>query len=520
MKSLLAISLIASIATTTQADYLLWCHWYDLETRLGEGNVPDGDGVFAAMVEAADSNGNYALDACTPFGCDPEFDGPIITHKSGASGVSTHAASVGHRFLGRESGMAPNLKQIQAYESNSWVNADCLKVGQSGQMPDISGAIKVWNHSWVADTTNNEATRRLDWIVAHHTTDPIMCVGLNNGTVSSPLLTNAFNIITVGRRDGDHAWGTVLPPADDPGRMRPDIVGPQFTTSLAVATISASSAMLVDAALRDENLPAAAEASEVIKAVLMAGADHTGPIDGTGDQWSNESPQTGPARGQTQSPLDPVVGAGHLDIERAYLILTGGQQPGALDTNPPGDASSAGWSLESIAGGGTMQWRFRSLGYTDEFTILATWHRMIESDFSGGSLANFDMSLLRMSDGTAANIDGDEGVGVFDAGNVISESSVDNVEHIYVTGLQPGHYVLSLNRRDADATPVDVAIAWWTDGEVLNADIDNSGEVNIGDLLAMFELWGTCGEGCDADLTGNGELDLDDLLALIERWGA
>jgi hypothetical protein len=54
----------------------------------------------------------------------------------------------------------------------------------------------------------------------------------------------------------------------------------------------------------------------------------------------------------------------------------------------------------------------------------------------------------------------------------------------------------------------------------MNADIDNSGEVNIGDLLAMFELWGTCGEGCDADLTGNGELDLDDLLALIERWGA
>ena len=94
MKSLLAISLIASIATTSQADYLIWCHWYDLETRLGEGNMPDGDGVFAAMVELEDGNGNYALDECTPYGCDPEFDwpdgpdgpeGPIITHKSGAS---------------------------------------------------------------------------------------------------------------------------------------------------------------------------------------------------------------------------------------------------------------------------------------------------------------------------------------------------------------------------------------------------------------------------------------------------
>jgi len=532
MKSLLAISLIASIATTAQADYLLWCHWYDLETRLGEGNMPDGDGVFAAMVEAADSNGNYALDECTPYGCNAEFDwpdgpdgpeGPIITHKSGASDVSIHAFTVGRRFLGRESGMAPNLKQIQAYEVEQWLGAGCLKVGQSGQMPDISGAVKVWNHSWVGDyesgTLNNEATRRLDWIAAHHTTDPVMCVGLSNTSAPFPLLANAFNIIAVGSRDGEHAWGTVPSPADGHGRMRPDIVGPQFTTSEAVATISASSAMLVDVARGDESLPAAAEASEVIKAVLMAGADHTGPIDGTGDQWSNEAPQTGPARGQTQSPLDPVVGAGHLDIERAYLILTGGQQSGAADDQTPGDASSAGWSLESIAGGATMQWRFRSLGYSDEFSILATWHRMIESDFSGGSLANFDLSLLRMSDGAATNIDGDEGVGVFDEGNVMSESVVDNVEHIYVTGLQPGHYVLSLNRRDADSTPVDVAIAWWTDGEVMNADIDNSGEVGIGDLLAMFEVWGTCGEGCAADVDGNGQLDVDDLVALIERWG-
>ena len=523
MKSLLAISLIASIATTSQADYLLWCHWYDLETRLGEGNMPDGDGVFAAMVELEDGNGNYALDACTPYGCDPEFVGPIITHKSGASDVSSHASMVGRRFLGRESGMAPNLKQIQAYEVNAWLGAGCLKVGQSGQMPYISGAVKVWNHSWIGDyesgTLNNEATRRLDWIAAHHTTDPVMCVGLNNGTASSPLLSSAFNIIAVGRRDGDHAWGTVPPPADGPGRMRPDIVGPQFTTSEAVATISASSAMLVDVARGDESLPAAAEASEVIKAVLMAGADHTGPIDGTGDQWSNESPQTGHARGQTQSPLDPVVGAGHLDIERAYLILTGGQQSGALDDQTPGDASSAGWSLESIAGGATMQWRFRSLGYSDEFSILATWHRMIESDFSGGSLANFDLSLLRMTDGAAANINGYEGIGVFDEGNVISESFIDNVEHLYVTGLQPGHYVISLNRRDAESTPADVAIAWWTDGEVLNADIDNSGEVSIGDLLTMFEVWGTCGEGCAADVDGNGQLDVDDLVALIERWG-
>ena len=47
-------------------------------------------------------------------------------------------------------------------------------------------------------------------------------------STSSPL-----DAVTAG-----HTWSTVPPPADGPGRMRPDIVGPQFTTSLAVATIS------------------------------------------------------------------------------------------------------------------------------------------------------------------------------------------------------------------------------------------------------------------------------------------
>ena len=80
--------------------------------------------------------------------------------------------------------------------------------------------------------------------------------------------------------------------------------------------------------------------------------------------------------------------------------------------------------------------------------------------------------------------------------------------------------VLSVLRRDTDETPVDLAIAWWTNGEIMNADLDDNGEVGVGDLLTMFEQWGTCSDGCDADLDGNGVLDLEDLLALIERWGA
>ncbi len=512
MRTLAVCLCIAAAITPCGADYRTVCGWTDLVERLGEDNVPRGDGVHIAMVES-DDEGNYALDDCAPWACDPEFAGQLITQKSGETGKSNHAYSVGIRLCGHNSGMAPEVLQVQCYEVNGFLSDDCLNTGGGSTKPEVSGAVKVWNHSWAGDagsnTINNEISRRIDWMVDSHATRPVVCVGLNNAAQQTPLLANCFNVIAVGQRNGDHSHGPVPTGYDGDGRQRPDLCGPEVTTSHSTSPVSAAAAMLIGLVRSDDTLHEDGEQPDVIKAILMASAQHTGTF-GSGELWSNVTPQDGDDRGLTATPLDPVMGAGLLDVDRAHVILTAGMQTA-------GSATAAGWSRETLGATGAAEWHFNALASTDVFVASAAWNRSVSSNFGSWSLADFNLELLRFVDGRLESIIGDSGIDVFDSGNVRSASQVDPVEHLYVTGLAAGHYVLRLERADGGGGDNDVALAWYTTGEVINADLDGNGSVGVEDLLSLLEAWSTCAP-CPADLNEDGVLDLDDILLLIERW--
>jgi hypothetical protein len=53
------------------------------------------------------------------------------------------------------------------------------------------------------------------------------------------------------------------------------------------------------------------------------------------------------------------------------------------------------------------------------------------------------------------------------------------------------------------------------------ADIDDSGAVDVNDLLAVIQGWGTCAipGNCLPDVNHSGAVDVDDLLAVISDWG-
>jgi hypothetical protein len=53
------------------------------------------------------------------------------------------------------------------------------------------------------------------------------------------------------------------------------------------------------------------------------------------------------------------------------------------------------------------------------------------------------------------------------------------------------------------------------------ADLDCSGEVNVTDLLLLFDAWGECPDpnDCPADLSGDGAVNTSDLLLLFDAWG-
>ncbi|MHC4947696.1 MAG: hypothetical protein ACYTG1_05480 [Planctomycetota bacterium] len=51
-------------------------------------------------------------------------------------------------------------------------------------------------------------------------------------------------------------------------------------------------------------------------------------------------------------------------------------------------------------------------------------------------------------------------------------------------------------------------------------DLDDSGAIDVGDLLAVLGLWGPCEAPCPEDLDLSGAVDVGDLLDVLAKWGS
>ena len=151
--------------------------------------------------------------------------------------------------------------------------------------------------------------------------------------------------------------------------------------------------------------------------------------------------------------------------------------------------------------------------------MLATWNRYVEPNFSGFLSPDFDLQLWKTNaSNQLISLVGAGGVGVFAGGDVLSQSAVDNVEQLFITGLQPGDYVLNLMRNDSVNLIWDVAVAWLLPK---TGDVNGDGTVNIDDLVAVITGWGACADpqNCPADVNGSGAVNIDDLVLVITNWG-
>lgn len=67
----------------------------------------------------------------------------------------------------------------------------------------------------------------------------------------------------------------------------------------------------------------------------------------------------------------------------------------------------------------------------------------------------------------------------------------------------------------------DVTGGFWTDEGAIACpgDLDGSGDIAFGDILAVLSAWGPC-DACPEDIDGSGAVDFGDLLFLLGAWGA
>ncbi len=397
-----------------------------LEERLGV-DTPTGDGVSVSQIEGLVDSTYYRPDTTA-------FSGKTFTFPSGGSTTASwHATTVGQYLYGTSS-LAPDIENITSYSATNWLQTGFLRTTQTNQLPAVE-TNDIQNHSWVGTTgdtaTDQEILRRLDYAIQRD--DFVAVIGLNNGSSTSvpSLLAGSYNGITVGLSNGEHSRGgsTV-----EGTLTRPDIVVPTSATSWATATVSSAAAVLIETA-RDSGYTNG-DNSEVIKAVLLAGASRSETEFTT--TWSHTSTE----------PLDAVYGAGELNIDQSQQILSGAESDASTTVVLP----STGWDLGTT--GTTVSYYYFNLAEDSQLSGVLTWNRIITAtDTQAGpsvsytltsELANLDLKLY-----TAAGL-------LTGTEVAISVSTDSNVELIYEM-LASGDYVWQIT---SDTSNIDYGFAW------------------------------------------------------------
>jgi hypothetical protein len=397
-------------------------------------NLPTGRGIVVGQVEGLR---NRYLPNVTK----DKFQGVRFVRRSGESKPFGHANYSGGLIYGRN-GFAPGVTEVHAFASQHWLGEAYLRT-DSDQPPRESKA-DVFNHSWIANAGGDSipALRRVDYQIDQR--GVVMCAGVNNGADTSVphLMTSAYNVIAVGVDNGKSSGGYTQ--IEGKGRCKPELVAPHHKTSFSTPIVTACAARLLETARKiaegrdDHEAGAKATRPEVIKVVLLTGATKPG-------DWSAEA----------NKPLDEHYGAGVVHLERSLRILaTEPTGPGKLER-------SSGWDYRSIGAKQSRTYKFTVNRPLGELSLTITWHRKVdglsgrfrEDQAAGWSyatgLANFDLELIRLnSNGTPHTV-------------ASSTTEIDNVEHIYRDGLEPGRYRIKVTRK-ADGLSGDwpYALAW------------------------------------------------------------
>ncbi len=358
----------------------------------------------------------------------------------------------------------------------------------------------------------------------------IVVAGIGNGSnaCDPPLYPGAAaNVIGVGVVDSVHTGNvetdlahfslaypehSSLGPTAD-GRCKPDIVAPgnslaasandtesyeltgnwsSYSTPVAAGTVG----LLIQKARQDPALSLVVSphgGNCLMKAILLNSATklpywHKGQLQDDDDHIV---------------PLDYIQGAGMLNALGAYNQLIAGR-------DEPGNVSMTGWDLNLLDknGNSAKVYRFTITKPADKL-IAATvaWNRHYRGVYPFGPMPEKDADLrLELWAVDPAHSDNDY---LLD----YSDSSIDNVEHIYC-------------RADAKYTNYEIVISFSVAGTAKDESFSDDGDPQQTDLMQRYGLaWNVSeGHGSDSifwhDLNADGIVNGLDLAVLLDNWVA
>ncbi|NOQ77741.1 MAG: hypothetical protein GQ475_08145 [Methylococcaceae bacterium] len=488
MKQKIFFLTLVAFSSQAYADYRDDIGYTQLQTALGVA-IPNGNGVAVTQVEAAIGATNTNVGAWIPDVSATQFSSKSILDQSlpVSNGISSHATGVGGLFYGNTSSMAPGVSDVNVYSASDWLINGFLKTASSSQ-PLVSDS-RVANHSWIGSMNTNENSvrvlKRVDWLVEED--EFIQVTAMNNGSSNRPLLGSAFNTIAVGRTDSNHAQGSLaLDSVYNAGRTRPDVVAPVGATSSATPIVSAAVVMLIDQAHTAAQGAASVisngdsiyngERSEVVKAVMMAGADRMTQNTATGAQIMDYRADSG---NQADNGLDRRFGAGQLNVNSNYQIMAAGEQDSIQDGGSA-IVDALGYDYDADFGGAQSSNNSASYLFDTtqtgnlQLTASLVWNLDIEDTPGIGfnpdaTLYNLDLLLFDVTD---------EGESLLAS----SMSDIDNTENLWYFLESGRDYRLQVQVADGSVFNWDYGLAW----QVSAVPVPAAAWFFISGLLGLF----------------------------------
>ena len=386
-------------------------------------------------------------------------------------------------------------------------------------------------------------TRGIESLAEHY--GLIIVAGIGNGLeAEDPLFYPAAsaNIIGVGVIDsvntGDLATkltqfclaypkhSSLGPTAD--GRCKPDIVAPGNClaadindsysyeptgdwSSFSTPVVSGAIGLLVQKAKEEPSLSDAVSPEGgncVMKAILMNSATKL-------PYWRKGLLEKGDDH---EAPLDYIQGAGMLNAVGAYRNLIAGQ-------NKPGNVPMTGWDLNVLNEGDEPQnvYKLTLTDSTDEY-IAATmvWNRHYGREYPFEAIPEVDSDLRLELWGIDA--ENPNNAYLLD----YSDSSVDNVEHIYFRAdANYTNYEIVVSGETAQTTAIErYGLAWSVSDmghidETLWYDLNADGVVDDLDTVVVLENWIASIQTPESyiigDINNNGLFDIDDVQIFLDH---